>query len=267
MLQLVVFLLILLYESCYGLPLKVMRNARRHTAVQGWTAHDGLLVDEGYKDKKFLASEPWEEIYDKGCIDGFRADYMKVEGKITDIGHAGIYGEILPGGIRKLYRKLNIQADDVVYDLGSGTGKVVLQFAIETAAGTCHGIELGETRYKGSMQALDSLKESTRAAYRQAATKCFFTKGDILANEPCWEKNASVLFICATAFPRALMESVLAKIKSGSSSLRAVLLFTGCTNGGDPQLLDTENSKWQFSELPCESSWDPDNTVHLYERL
>ena len=147
--QLVVVLLILLFKTYRGLPLKVMRYSRSHTAVQGWTAHDGLLVDEGYKDKKFVGSESWEEIYEKGQIDGFRADYMKVEGKIMDIGHAGVYGEILPKGIRKLYSKLDIQVNDIVYDLGSGTGKVVLQFAIETAAGTCHGIEIGETRYKG----------------------------------------------------------------------------------------------------------------------
>jgi hypothetical protein len=264
--QIVVLSLILLCAGHHVSSLKTMRYVKRSTAIQGWTAHDGLLVDEGYKDKKVLTSEPWEEIYERDRIDGFRADYMKVDGKITDIGHAGIYGEILPMGIRRLYSKLDIQADDVVYDLGSGTGKVVLQFAIETTAGKCHGIELGETRYRGSMQALETLKESPTQAYRQAAAKCVFTKGDILADEPSWETEASVLFICATAFPSTLMENLLGKIASCSSQLRAVLLYTGCTNGGDPQLLDTETSKWHFSELLCESSWDPENTVHLYER-
>ena len=255
-----------LFIAQYSLALRTMRHVRRHTTLKGWTAHDGLLVDESYKDKKLLTSEPWEEIFERERIDGFRADYMKVDGKITDIGHAGIYGEILPLGIRRLFDKLDIKAEDVVYDLGSGTGKVILQFAVETAAEKCHGIELGETRYKGSTRALEALKNSKDASYQHAATKCTFTKGDILADQPSWETEASILFICATAFPPELMKGMLDKIKAASSKLRAVLLYTGCGNGGNARLLDTQSTKWKFSELLCESSWDQENTVHYYER-
>jgi hypothetical protein len=129
-----------------------------------------------------VISEPWEEVYVANGIDGFRADYFKQQdGKITDMGEAGIYGEILPTGIRNLYDSIDLKEDDVLYDLGSGTGKVPIQFASETNCGKCHGIELGEARYKASMTALDLLKKSGDKAMISAADRVTFSKGDILA--------------------------------------------------------------------------------------
>jgi len=253
-----------------GKSMRVMHQQRiRHvTALAGWTEHNGLLVSE--KEKKNIFVEPWEKIYERDKIDGFRADYMKVNGTITDMGHAGIYGEIMPEGIRRLFDKMDIKANDVIYDLGSGTGKVVIQFACETPCQHCHGIELGETRFKGSLLARQALETSGDRTLRQAATQCHFHKGDILGESmstPVWEKEASILFICATAFPPALMTGILSRIKKGrSGKLRTVLLYTGCSGGGDPSLLDTDEMQWNFSELQCESSWDPNNTVHHYER-
>ena len=189
---------------------------------------------------------------------------MKVNGKITDLGEAGIYGEIVSKGIRRLFDKIDLTEDDVLYDLGSGTGKVPIQFAVETPCKTNIGIELGETRHKASLRALESLKSSGKDDLVKAAEHCSFHKGNILADDPCWTYDATVLFICATAFPPALMNPLVAKIRT-CKKLRCVMLFTGEDNG-DPTLFDTEKRKWTFSEHLCESSWDDQNSCHLYLR-
>lgn len=209
--------------------------------------------------------EPWEKLFNENNIDGFRADYMKVNGKITDMGEAGIYGEIVSKGIRRLFDKINLSEDDVLYDLGSGTGKVPIQFAMETPCKSNIGIELGETRHKASIRALESMKTSGKEELVTAAEENIaFYKGNILADDPCWTSDATVLFICATAFPLALMNPLVAKIRT-CKSVRCVMLFTGSDNG-DPTLLDTEKRQFTFSEELCESSWDENNSCHLYMR-
>ena len=244
--------------SKYALRAPVGSRSRLH----GWTEHDGLLVEERKKIEQEM--EEWERIFSDAKIDGFRADYMLQNGKITDMGEAGIYGEIIPKGIRRLYDKIQLKENDVLYDLGSGTGKVPIQFAVETECNNNIGIELGETRHKASLRALDALRSSGKEYLMKSTEECSFYKGNILADDPCWTADATVLFICATAFPPPLMNPLIAKIRT-CKTLRCVMLFTG-EDSGNPALLDSETKKWTFTDTLCESSWDEQNSCHLYMR-
>ena len=107
----------------------------------------------------------WEHYFDK--IDGFGADHVIEDADVSmNRGRrissmckvAGTYGEIKSDGIRNAIKDLDISKDDIMYDLGCGTGKVVTQFAYETLCNSCNGIELGERRYKGSTEALKAMQ-------------------------------------------------------------------------------------------------------------
>jgi hypothetical protein len=66
------------------------------------------------------------------------------------------YGEILPKSVRLLIHDINsidkIDKTDVFCDLGSGTGKVCLQFLEETNIEKSCGIELNRKRYNKSIK-------------------------------------------------------------------------------------------------------------------
>ena len=111
---------------------------------------------------------------------------------------AGTYGEITSSGIRNCLKRLDIRENDIFYDLGSGTGKVVTQFAYETKCKSCNGIELGERRYRGSANALAAMQMNGDTL----SDKITFIKGNILESI-IWH-NATILFINAVCFPESL---------------------------------------------------------------
>lgn len=88
---------------------------------------------------------------------GFGPDHV-CEGSGTSAGAMG-YGEITYDGMEPLYSALRLQQGDVVYDLGSGLGKLVLYLALRGDATRCVGIEVGERRHSLAEQAAARLKE------------------------------------------------------------------------------------------------------------
>ena len=57
------------------------------------------------------------------------------------------YGEILPESLNEIIKSLNLQENDVFYDLGAGTGKVALQVFLTTPIKKSYGIEAFEPRH------------------------------------------------------------------------------------------------------------------------
>jgi hypothetical protein len=51
-------------------------------------------------------------------------------------------GEILPVGVTKMIEAMHIGSSDVFGDIGSGTGSVLAQVALQTAAKRCVGVEI-----------------------------------------------------------------------------------------------------------------------------
>jgi len=88
-------------------------------------------------------------------------------------GHeASVYGEVLPEGIQTLLDVLDdempITESDVFVDLGSGTGKIVLQAALSTPCKKVVGIELSATRHK---HGIDAMKNAGRIAKECKSTE------------------------------------------------------------------------------------------------
>lgn len=132
----------------------------------------------------------------------------------------GLYGEILPSSLRKCIDEcgLKITDEDVVYDLGSGVGKIVTQFAFETDARKCVGIEMGQHRHNIGSKVVENL----RLAGRPEANKIELIHGDFLDVD--WQSDATILFINAVVFPEIVVKEIERRVK-GQNALRYIFLF------------------------------------------
>lgn len=73
--------------------------------------------------------------------------------------HAFGYGEITPLGMRTLGTALSLAAEDVFADLGSGTGRLVLQAACEFGVCRSIGVEIVGSRHRLALAALGRAPE------------------------------------------------------------------------------------------------------------
>lgn len=77
----------------------------------------------------------------------------------NDYGRGLTYGEILPEALETvIFRMLPLGPSDVFYDLGSGTGKICLQAALQTVVGRSVGIEISQSRSEVGIAALQKLR-------------------------------------------------------------------------------------------------------------
>lgn len=77
------------------------------------------------------------------------------------------YGELHPRSVDRAIRFLNLRKDDVFVDLGSGTGKVVIQAAMQSDCKRLIGIEVLHQRNVDAKRAHANLKKSMpRKAHR-----------------------------------------------------------------------------------------------------
>jgi hypothetical protein len=69
------------------------------------------------------------------------------------------YGEILYPGINAMITNLDINDNDVFYDLGSGIGKVALQVFLKTSVKKACGIEASDARHRCAEKIYKSVKK------------------------------------------------------------------------------------------------------------
>jgi len=107
--------------------------------------------------RRSSTSAGWLDHFDRGS--GHGTDIFKSSSPDFNEETETVYGELLPSSLSALLAEPLIQIDssDIMYDLGSGTGKIPAQFAFETACGRCIGVELGQRRHSIAVAALDSI--------------------------------------------------------------------------------------------------------------
>lgn len=182
-----------------------------------------------FGDRSKGKSNNWLLKYD--YFDGFIKDYTTINDDATNlisIGEAETYGEVLPEGIRNIINtQLKLSSNDIFYDLGSGIGKTVAQFAYESVCGKCVGIELGESRHNQALQALGDLVAFDVDQYGATASedypskKIVFLKGD--CSSVSWS-DATVVFINALCFPEDLWLKIKHLIINCTPNLRYLIL-------------------------------------------
>lgn len=128
------------------------------------------------------------------------------------------YGEMLPESVNKLLSTINITADDVFLDLGSGLGKVVKQVFTQTSVKEARGIEINPQWHA---QAIQNIPINTDRILQ-------FTQGDFLNIS---FTDATIALIASPCFSLSMLHTLGEKINATSSihtvlSLRPIATLT-----------------------------------------
>jgi hypothetical protein len=158
-----------------------------------------------------------------------------------------LYGEITPASVARLLDHLGVGEDDVLYDLGSGVGKMVIQAAMTVPLRGCVGVELSRTRHEAAEQALARARKEGLVVARQ----CELRNEDLLEADLA---DATVVYSCSTGFSLRFMRKLTKKL----TGLREGLVFV------TTQWLFTQ---YGFEEADClrlDMTWKRRSDVHIY---
>lgn len=155
------------------------------------------------------------------------------------------YGEMLPQGMDKLAEFTSLGYSDAFFDVGSGTGKLVLQAAAVHGAAVATGVELSPTRHALAVQALERLAQSEA----EAAARVRLVLGDAVESEDALAamRAATVIYANNLLFGAALQERLAQRLREAKAARFVVVTkaFVGPIVGF---VLDEE-------PLPCAMSW------------
>jgi hypothetical protein len=182
-------------------------------------------------------------------IDGFEAHGVAPDGSPLRRGPGHTYGELTPTGVSQLIATTKLSAGDRFFDLGSGTGKVVVQVAMQVPGVRCTGIELDSERHKQAARLLRAALAEGYVARRQVTLRHASMLDARL-------DGATVLFANSTCFPAPL----LARLAERVAALGPPLTFVSLQALGRKQacLFDTARTR------SCATSWDRANEMHVY---
>jgi len=232
----------------------------------------------------------WYDGYDTTETEQLSID-EKVENKsmMTRMfsGHdASVYGEVLPEGIETWLDHINkfqgdkLTKDDVLYDLGCGTGKVVVQMSLTTPCHKVAGIELSETRYRHGINALKkaqalvaqaeleslasgqpervlpSLKQVTEAS---AKLRLQLYKGDI--SKPVYMDGTHV-FAASTTWPGILLTTIVKNLCSPNSACKT---FATLRPLSEIEFEPFRGVMHKWKTISVAVSWQDNAALHLYQ--
>ncbi len=161
-------------------------NQQKHT----YNAAANKLIDEIYND-----------------LNAFKSTKKDREA-VAKAGGAPTYGEILPPAVHHLIKYFKVSDQDVFYDLGSGNGKVPLQFYITSPIKKSVGIELSVQRH---LQALKAKRRLSEKGLIDPQRSLEFLKEDILKAD---FSDATLVYICSTCYTPKMLHTLQNKIEN-----------------------------------------------------
>ena len=152
------------------------------------------------------------------------------------------YGEVEYLSLITFAQKINLNADDVFLDLGSGLGKICASILLGTACKEAIGIEASQQLHEQATVVLPGLSVFLEPEQKQIK----LLHGNFLAPESLkYIQKATVVFINSTAFTSDLLDKI-GVILNHCPNIRAVVTFKPFSNLNLP-----------FSQtLLMEASWD-----------
>ena len=176
------------------------RDAVSRILAQSWNQSDGFKI-----------SSAEELLVNEGCSE----EHLP-----------STYGEITKLGARQLfsYMKVKEERDIVFYDLGSGTGKLVVQaYAELPPLLRVVGVELAPARHATAVCAWNSMRD-TIGDIRTMGAPCTeaqvdFQQGDLFQADV---SDATHVYIASLCFTNDMMERVADKLASEALGLRCV---------------------------------------------
>lgn len=181
------------------------------------------------------------------------------------------YGEVSVESVSStILPFLKLQADDVFYDLGCGSGKIVLQAVLQTPCAVAKGIELMQNRVQKGADALQRLGAMKLPLMEEKSVD--IVQGDICKPpEIANMRDATVVFINNVCFGPELMLRVMQMLTLMPKLRRVVTLRKFCVRHR-PQKCQRANSLCVDYVHPPEEaeifvSWASKTSVYLYERV
>ena len=173
-----------------------------------------------------------------------------------DSKYALTYGELTLEGVEDLVKeyqkvkKIETYASDrqVFYDLGSGTGKIVLMVAALVPSLKSYGIELVKHRHEKALRALEQSDTNTK-------NNVTFLHGSFLDHPIC---NAGWIFISNLCFSKEINKEIAEKIE------REVQTDTLIASSRD---LPVDPNKFENINFFLPMSWEKRSSAHLYRKL
>lgn len=179
--------------------------------------------------------------------DRYRVDRDAGEG-------ASAYGEIPAPSAARLLAWLRLTSNDHFVDLGSGSGRLVLQAALSSRVGSARGVELSGFRHALAECALARLRARGTPALVARLESVRFEAGDLRCAELA---SATVIYAGATVFPDPLKLALAAHVHAQAPSLRTLLV-----GGGLPARVATPFEECARVRVPM--SWSASEWVYLY---
>ncbi len=159
-----------------------------------------------------------------------------------------VYGEINPAALDQLLTYLNLNPNDIFYDLGSGVGKVIIQTLLSSSVGQAIGIELSKERFYLAQTALERAENYLSGISLRGS----FKNQDLLTVDL---SEASVIYTCSTAFSEAFMHKLTRRLAMLSQPFRLVSL----------QELPNDPRFKPIKTLKLDMSWARKVAVHIYQ--
>ncbi|KAG2764696.1 hypothetical protein PC129_g15060 [Phytophthora cactorum] len=181
------------------------------------------------------------------------------------------YGEVSVESVAStVLPLLNLDSDDVFFDLGCGTGKILVQAALQTPCKRTIGIELMQNRVLEGHKALNRLKERALPILQDKEIEIF--RGDIfIPPEEARLMDATVVFINNVMFGPQLMLKVLQLLKD-MPKLRCVMTLRKiCERHGHEKCSRAGNYCVEYVQPPVEHeidvSWADKASIYFYESV
>jgi len=175
--------------------------------------------------------------------DGEKEKYEKKDVYLT-------YGEILYPAVDAIINYAPVTEKDVFLDLGSGIGKVVLQWFFKSPIKTAYGIEAYHSRHEVARAVKKKIKAEMPELFVNGRN-FHFHKGNFLDAD---FDRVSIVFTCSTCFSDELMLSIGEKINK-SRSIKRVMSLKPIPNLKKLKLVES---------MKIECSWDT-STCYIYQ--
>eukprot|EP00746_Dinoflagellata_sp_MGD_P143283 gnl/MRDRNA2_/MRDRNA2_76133_c0_seq2.p1 gnl/MRDRNA2_/MRDRNA2_76133_c0~~gnl/MRDRNA2_/MRDRNA2_76133_c0_seq2.p1 ORF type:complete len:261 (+),score=48.64 gnl/MRDRNA2_/MRDRNA2_76133_c0_seq2:103-885(+) len=188
-----------------------------------------------------------DDLY-RGLEDGYDIPEEEKQA-ICSVGSSGMYGELESTSALWLVDELKLKPNDAFFDLGCGTGKLLLCAALASDVGCAVGLELSQTRCVVAREAVK------RAGFDK---RCIVIEDDFLTAPRL--KDATVCYSCSTA----LSGEVLDKLTRRLGKLPRLRLFATLK---EPSTDVIRAAFRKTGVLQVDTSWVRNTWLHLYEPL
>lgn len=181
------------------------------------------------------------------------------------------YGEVSVESVSStILPLLRLEADDIFYDLGCGTGKILAQALLQTPCRVAKGIELMQNRVSEGERAFARLQTCELPILDDK--QFTIVQGDICRPpETADMMDATVVFINNVVFGPELMLNIMNKLSDMPNLKRVVTLRQFCVRHRHRKCTLSGSRCVDYVHPPEEAeidvSWAKKTSVYLYERV